>query len=112
NDERPVGELLARAAAFGDGQIASILTPGGRRIQAENAPENDPKLHCQPYGFVRQVTNPLPMIVRRDGEHLLVQYEEWSLLRTIYMDGRPHPQYRTPSLLGHSVGRIEDGALI
>jgi len=112
NDERPVGELLGRAAAFGDEQIASILTPEGRRIQAENAPENDPKLHCQPYGFVRQVTNPLPMIVRRDGEHLLVQYEEWSLLRTIYMDGRPHPQYRTPSLLGHSVGRIEDGALI
>lgn len=112
NDDRPVFELAGEASGFAAERLASILTPEGRRIQAENGPENDPKLHCQPYGFVRQVMNPLPMIIRRDGEHLLIQYEEWSLLRTIYMDGRPHPQYRTPSLLGHSVGRIEDGVLI
>ncbi len=52
------------------------------------------------------------MQIRRDGEHLLIHYEEWSLLRPIYMDGRPHPTHRTPSLLGHSVGRIENGELI
>src|SRR5690606_32481008 len=84
----------------------------GKRIQAENSLDNDPKLHCEPYGFVRQVTNPLPMIIRRNGEHLLFEYEEWSLLRTVYLDGRAHPTDRTPSLLGHSVGRFEDGALI
>src|SRR5690606_1579082 len=26
--------------------------------------------------------------------------------------GREHPEHRTPSLLGHSVGRVEDGVLI
>ena len=52
------------------------------------------------------------MQISRDGEHLLVRYEEWSLLRPIYMDGRPQPTHRTPSLLGHSVGRVENGALI
>ena len=112
NDEVPTEALLGRMATFSQEHIASILTPEGRRIQAANLPITDPKLHCQPYGFVRQVTNPLPMIVRRDGEHLLIRYEEWSLLRTIFMDGREHPEYRTPTLLGHSVGRIEDGVLI
>ncbi len=65
------------------------LTPLGKQVRAANRPENDPKfLNCQPYGFVREVTNPLPMQISRDGDHLLVRYEEWSLLRTIYLDGR------------------------
>jgi hypothetical protein len=42
----------------------------------------------------------------------VVRYEEWSLLRNIYTDGRPHPEHKTPTLLGHSVGRVENGALI
>ena len=112
NDSRPFIELSGQTGASERERFASILTPLGRQIQDANAPETDAKLHCQPYGFVREVTNPLPMVIQRDGEHLLIRYEEWSLLRTIYMDGRTHPEHRTPTLLGHSVGRIEDGVLI
>lgn len=112
NDELPVGALLGQAFGFAAEHIASILTPLGKRIQEANELDNDPKLHCEPYGFVRQVTNPLPMIIRRNGEHLVFEYEEWSLLRTVFLDGRAHPVDRTPSLLGHSVGRFEDGALV
>jgi hypothetical protein len=112
NDDQPVDVLSAQVNAAAAEHLQSIMTDLGRRIQQENAFDNDPKLHCQPYGLVRQVMNPLPMVISRDGEHLLFRYEEWSLLRTVYMDGRTHPQYRTPSLLGHSVGRIEDGVLI
>jgi hypothetical protein len=112
NDARPVGELMGEASALEAESFDSILTPLGKQIQQENTFENDPKLHCQPYGFVRQVSNPLPIRIRRLGDHLLFEYEEWSLLRTVYLDGRPHPQYQSPSLLGHSVGRVEDGVLI
>jgi hypothetical protein len=112
NDERPFGELVGESRALAEQRLDSILTPLGRQVRDANAPDNDPKLHCQPYGFVREATNALPLVIRRDGSDLLVHYEEWSLLRTIYMDGRPHPQHRTPTLLGHSVGRIENGVLI
>jgi len=113
NDSRSVMELAAEAGAASAAKFESILTPLGRQVRDANTPESDPKLvNCQPYGFVREVTNPLPMVIRRDGEHLLIHYEEWSLLRPIYMDGRPHPTHRTPSLLGHSVGRIENGELV
>jgi hypothetical protein len=111
NDSRPTGAVIQMAGDQAE-QIAAILTPLGRRIQEANNSANDPKLHCQPYGLVREATNPLPMRIRRDGEHLLIQYEEWSLSRMIYMDGRPHPDYETPTLLGHSVGKIEDGVLV
>jgi hypothetical protein len=113
NDAVPIFALADRSGAMSLAALEAVLTPLGRQVRAANRPENDPKLlNCQPYGFVREVTNPLPMQIRRDGEHLLVRYEEWSLLRPIYMDGRPQPTLRTPSLLGHSVGRIENGVLI
>ena len=112
NDDQTISALSGQANAAAAAHLQSIMTDLGRRIQQENTFDNDPKLHCQPYGLVREVMNPLPMMISRDGEHLLFHYEEWSLLRTVYMDGREHPQYRTPSLLGHSVGRIEAGVLI
>ena len=112
NDERPAGALLGEATAFATQQMNAILTPEGRLMRDANTSANDPKLHCEPYGFVREVTNPLPMVIQRDGDNLLVRYEEWSLLRTIYMDGRAHPEHRVSTLLGHSVGRIENGTLI
>lgn len=112
NDSRPYFELNGEASTRELAQFDAMLTPLGRQIRAANAPETDPKLYCQPYGYVREVTNPLPMRIQRDGEHLLIRYEEWSELRPIYMDGRAHPESRTPTLLGHAVGRIENGALI
>jgi hypothetical protein len=113
NDSTPMFALSGQAQAASLAALDAMLTPAGKQVRAANKPENDPKfLNCQPYGFVREVTNPLPMQISRDGDHLLVRYEEWSLLRPIYLDGRPHPTHNTPSLLGHSVGRVENGALI
>jgi hypothetical protein len=113
NDSTPMFALSGQAQAASQAALEAMLTPAGKQVRAANKPENDPKfLNCQPYGFVREVTNPLPMRISRDGDHLLVRYEEWSLLRPIYLDGRAHPTHNTPSLLGHSVGRVENGALI
>jgi hypothetical protein len=113
NDSKPAFALSGEAEGAAGAAFAATLTPLGQQVRAENKPENDPKfLNCQPYGFVREVTNPLPMRILRDGDHLLVRYEEWSLIRPIYLDGRPHPKYATPSILGHSVGRIENGELV
>jgi hypothetical protein len=113
NDATPAFALSGQANTASLAALDAMLTPLGKQVRAANKPENDPKfLNCQPYGFVREVTNPLPMRISRDGEHLLVRYEEWSLHRPIYMDGRPQPTRSTPTLLGHAVGRVENGALI
>jgi hypothetical protein len=113
NDHLPVMALAGQADAAWLEEFLATMTPAGRQVQAANVPEADPKfLNCQPYGFVREVTNPLPMQIARDGENLVVRYEEWALLRPIYMDGRAHPEHRTHTLLGHSVGHVENGELI
>ena len=113
NDEIPAMALSAQAAAASVAALDTLLTPVGKQVRAANRPEDDPKfVNCQPYGFVRQATNPLPLQIRRDGDHLVVRYEEWSLFRNIYLDGRAHPAHKTPTLLGYSVGRVEDGTLM
>jgi len=113
NDKTPAMALGGQAGAVSLVALDAMLTPAGKQVRAANKPEDDPKfINCQPYGFVREVTNPLPVQFHRDGDHLVVRYEEWSLLRNIYLDGRPHPDQKTPTLLGHSVGRVENGALV
>lgn len=112
NDERPLEELRAEVTAFMRAHLREKLTPEGVAAQDAGTPANDPTLFCQPYGFARQATNPLPMIIRREGENLVIQYEEWSLSRTIYMDGREHPEALEPTPLGHSIGRFEGDALV
>jgi len=113
NDDVPWPALAAQSSQAWFAEFEAQMTQTGVQVREANSPESDPKfLNCQPYGFVRQATNPLPMQIVRDGENLLVRYEEWALLRPIYMDGRDHPEHRTHTLLGHSIGRVEDGVLI
>lgn len=112
NDDRPIDALTGETRVFMRERLASISTSAGVEKQQAVTTANDPTLHCAPYGFVREATNPLPLRILRDGEHVVIDYEEWNLERTIYMDGRAHPADPDPALLGHSIGRFEGGALV
>jgi hypothetical protein len=112
NDRMPFGAIFGQSGGIAERDIQAILTPAGTLVQQANKPETDHKLYCQPYGYVREVVNPLPMRITRDGDDLIFQYEEWSLLRRVHMTEREHPKNRTPSLFGHAIGRVENGALI
>lgn len=112
NDERPIRELWDQAVGFMRRELAEKATPEGLALQNANNSANDPTILCQPYGLVRAAVNPLPMAIRDEGDHLVIQYEEWNQSRTVYMDGRGHPADLTPTRLGHSVGRYDGGALV
>jgi hypothetical protein len=115
NDDRPLEEITGETMRFARRYLEERSTPEGLAQLDMPIPANDPSdrtLACSPYGFVRQSTNPLPLIIRREGEHLVIDYEEWSLSRTIYMDGRGHPDDLVSSPLGYSVGRYEDDDLV
>jgi hypothetical protein len=66
NDQTPAMALSGQAGAASLAALDAILTPVGKQVRAANRPEDDPKfINCQPYGFVREVTNPLPLQIRR-----------------------------------------------
>jgi hypothetical protein len=112
NDERPVRELSAETSGFARRELREKSTAAGRELQDAGLPEDDLTTMCRPYGLARQAINPLPVLIRRDGENLFFRYEEWNLSRTIYMDGRETPADVEPTLLGYSVGRIDGDSLV
>jgi hypothetical protein len=111
NAEKSTGELLGIAMGSMVADRMARSTPEG--LERIKASENvDLASYCDAYGFVREALNALPMVIRATKEGLTIEYEEWSLSRAIYMDGRAHP--REPSLqpLGHSVGHYEGDTLV
>lgn len=112
NDALPAQALWGQTMGFMREDLAKRSTPAGLALQQANDGANDPNILCKPYGLVRAATNPLPLEIKQDGEHLAIVYEEWNQSRTIYMDGRAHPADAAPSRLGHSVGHYEGGALV
>ncbi len=88
-----------------------VIGPGVEIFDTIND-ANDPTLNCEPYGFAREVVNALPIEIRRSGKNLVIDYEEWSETRTIYLDGRAHPKNPKPTRLGHSIGHWEGDVLV
>jgi hypothetical protein len=112
NDARPLNELTGETRDFITAYLRERSTPDGIALMDGNSEANDTNLDCHPYDFVRAATNPLPFQISRDGATLVLNYEEWNRVRTVYLDGRAFPETLEPSSLGYSVGRVEDGALV
>jgi hypothetical protein len=112
NDAKPFEALMGQTFGYMRESMTKKLTPAGLRVQQSVTDANDPGQLCEPYGFARQVTNALPIWIREEDDNLVIQYEEWSKTRTIFLDGRSHPADLTPSPYGHSVGRWEGDTLV
>ncbi|MCP5144886.1 MAG: hypothetical protein H6978_08690 [Gammaproteobacteria bacterium] len=114
NDNTPVGELAGKTfgVVIAD-RMARSTAEGKRLIEASTATENiDMAKFCEPYGFVREAMNALPMRISHRGDHLLIEYEEFNLSRTIWLDGREHPKPAVNTPLGFSTGRFDGKTLI
>jgi hypothetical protein len=89
------------------------MTPEGlERLERTAAEAADLETYCEPYGLLREAMNPLPMRIRDEGDRIVIEYEEWSLSRTIHMNGAGRAEAPAPSSLGYSVGRFENEALV
>jgi hypothetical protein len=110
NDARSFAEL-EQIAKEATPTLPMLLTTDGRALHAQFVREQDPSIRCEPKGLGRQATNPLPMSIRQDAEHLTIRYEQWQAVRTIHLPSEVS-QSAAPSLLGYSVGRYENNALL
>ena len=112
NDELPFVALQDQAWGVARQDFADHLTPAGLELQATIGPEDDPDIQCEPFGFFRQALSPLPLVITQEQDRVTVAYEEWSAVRTVYLDGRDHPANAPTTSLGHSIGRYEGSTLI
>ncbi len=90
----------------------AVVTPAGRAKMATFKLLDDPAIRCEPNGLVRQAGNPYPMEIIQYDDRMTLRYEEWMTTRTVYTDGRPHPENTELTRLGHSIGWAEGGTLV
>jgi hypothetical protein len=72
----------------------------------------DPTSRCQPTGVPAADAIPIPYKIIQTPRTLLVLYEENSIFRQIFLDGRPLPKDAEPRWMGYSAGRWEGDTLV
>ena len=112
NDDVPTSVLNGRAYRHMHQHFTEIATEEGLKRQTTNTEATNPSFYCEPYDYVKQVTNTLPMQIREENGHLVFQYEEWNISRTVYMDGREAQADLEHTAMGYSVGRYEGDTLV
>jgi hypothetical protein len=113
NDDRPFDELNIEAFRWQDEQyMRPRLTDAALKTYPLDPADDPGFLHCQPWGFARQILAPHQMAIRQFDDRVEIRYGEWDGRRTIYLDGRKRPANDPPSRMGYSTGRYEGNALV
>ena len=95
-------------------RILDFLTDAGREaVAGYDAFRDDPALRCSPVGPTRLWGNPVqPFEIREEGSRIVLAFEFMDAVREVQMDTAAHPQGGPRTVLGHSVGRWDGGALL
>jgi len=85
------GRLPGRSSPRAAGRENVPLSELGASIQADWDPANDPIFtECAQHGLIRQAISGMPLKITQNEDHLIFEYEEDAITRTIYLDDRGH----------------------
>lgn len=112
NDARPLLDLYGEAARYQFAEyIQPHLTPAATATLGLDPADDPGFLECVPWAFAREVFAPHQLQIEQHADRVELLYGEWTIRRTIPLDARQGAAV-TPSAMGSSVGRYEDGALV
>jgi hypothetical protein len=114
NDQRSVVELHADASELNKNHASLITTPHTMRKWANYDAANDAALDCKPDGdgLQHQITAPPPIEIEQRDDRVIIRYEYWNAVRTVFLDRSEFPSGTEQSRLGYSVGRYDGSTLI
>ena len=113
NDDRPFDELNIEAFKWQDEQyMRPRLTDAALKTYPLDPADDPGFLHCQPWGFARQILAPHQMDIRQFDDRVEIRYGEWDARRTVYLDGRKPPENEPATRMGYSIGHYEGNALV
>jgi hypothetical protein len=114
NDDNSVFELYGDTQEFNRNYVSSLTRPNTLQSWSNYDAANDAALDCTPEGdgLQHQITAPPAIEFEQLADRLLIKYEYWNAVRTVYLDGRSIPVGTEPTRLGHSVGRFDDDVLV
>ena len=113
NDEKPLEELEQMAFAYDKKSFISRLTKKGKKQSFRYDQEGDPVIDCKDSGgLYLTVLSPIPIRLEQYSDRVVLTYEYFNSVRTVYTDGREHPSDLQLSLLGHSIGWYDGDSLV
>ncbi len=92
--------------------IYGELTEKGRAVQASYNESDNPTSDCIPFPLPAIIAAPYLMQIEIQPDIVFIRSEIFNTERSIYMDGRGHPENGIRSNQGHSIGWWEDEVLI
>jgi len=81
-----------------------------QRLQSQG--KESPTAHCKPSGVPAMNSLPLPFKIVQTAKLVLLLYEENSMFRQVFLDGRQPVKDAEPRWLGYSTGRWEGDTLV
>ena len=90
-----------------------VFTAPAQAARAKWNPYTDmPAIHCIAPGMPNAILNPFPIEFIDEGDQIRLRIEEWEATRIIDMVSEEIPDAAPRSLLGYSIGHLDDGVLI
>jgi hypothetical protein len=112
NDELSAKEIVAALDAHTSQVIADRLTDTGREVGLAFDLADDPAIQCEPFGVFRTILHSDPIEFDLYDDRILIKGEDLTPDRTVYIDGRGHPDDGQKSAVGHSIGWYEGRTLV
>ena len=109
------GKGAAKGAAKGGPRLygGSELTEAGEKAAAEFKREDNPRFRCETTSilFDWDFDGPVNRITQ-NRDTIVIEYGQFGLKRTVYMNQKAHPNNVKLSRAGHSIGRWEGDTLV
>jgi len=105
----------ARGGARGGPQLygGTELTELGQQAATNFKREDNPRFRCETTSIIFDWTFDGPVNrITQSKEQIVLQYGQFGLKRTIYMNLKQHPANAKPSRSGHSIGSWEGDVLV
>ena len=89
------------------------LTEAGEKAAAAFKRDDNPRFHCESTSIVFDWTFDGPVNrITQNKDTIVLEYGQFGLKRTVYMNMKEHPQNVKPTRAGHSIGRWESDTLV
>ena len=108
----PPGQPRAAAPQL-KGQYLTQYQAWQKQLEADGGVPRRETSNCMPPGMPRMMgTGQYPLEFLFTPGRVTMQHEAWMQTRSIFTDGRGHPDDLDPGIFGHSIGRWEGDTLV
>ncbi len=112
NDHLSAEDIIVALESHTEETVTDRLSDFGREYASAYDLADDPAIQCERFGAFRTIVHSDPISFEMHDDRIQIEGEDLSVDRTVYMDGRGHPDDGVKTSVGHSIGWWEGETLV